>query len=111
MSNTADAIITAILFIALLPAVLVAFAVGFHLIMLGDSASPDRPRWSCFGGAYGRAHGPGTNTAANGGMQVEAGVGRWRSRCRAAREALRLATACGQVVTRSAVRRHRVADG
>lgn len=55
MSNTADTIITAILFVALLPAVVVAFAVGFHLIMLGDGVSPDRPRsgWGVLVGVVG----------------------------------------------------------
>ncbi|MEX3743229.1 hypothetical protein [Mycolicibacterium porcinum] len=55
MSNTADTIITVILFVALLPAVVVAFAVGFHLIMLGDGASPERPRsgWGVMIGVFG----------------------------------------------------------
>ncbi|OBB80178.1 hypothetical protein [Mycolicibacterium peregrinum] len=55
MSNAADTIITAILFVALLPAVVVAFVVGLHLIMLGDGVSPDRPRsgWGVMVGVVG----------------------------------------------------------
>lgn len=55
MSNTADTIVTIVLFIALLPGVLVAFAIGFHLIMLGDGVSPDRPRqgWGVMVGVVG----------------------------------------------------------
>ncbi|MEN4464242.1 hypothetical protein ABFV47_25070 [Mycolicibacterium fortuitum] len=55
MSNTADTIVTTALFIALLPGLAAAFAIGFHLIMLGDGLSPERPRqgWGVMVGVVG----------------------------------------------------------
>ena len=49
MSGTVDTILTIVLFVALIPGVFAACAIGFHLIMLGDKASPEHPRRSTAG--------------------------------------------------------------
>ncbi|OWM01267.1 hypothetical protein B7435_17045 [Mycolicibacterium peregrinum] len=55
MSRAVDTIATIVLFVALLPGVVAAFAIGFHLIMLGDGVSPERPRqgWGVMVGVVG----------------------------------------------------------
>lgn len=55
MSTTADTVVTVVLFVALIPAVVFAFVIGFHLIMLGDNASPEQPRsgWGLLVGVIG----------------------------------------------------------
>lgn len=42
MTATADTIITVVLFVALIPAVLCAVAIGLHLLMLGDGVATKR---------------------------------------------------------------------
>lgn len=42
MTSTADTIITVVLFVALIPPVLYAVAIGLHLLMLGDGVSTKR---------------------------------------------------------------------
>lgn len=49
MNSTVDTVLTIVLFVALIPGVLMACVIGFHLIMLGDKASPEHPRTTTAG--------------------------------------------------------------
>lgn len=42
MSESTDTVITVVLFVALIPAVIAAIAIGLHLLMLGDGVSNKR---------------------------------------------------------------------
>lgn len=53
MSGSVDTIVTVVLFVALLPAVVVAVFVGLHLLMLGDSITEKGSPWGVWVGVVG----------------------------------------------------------
>lgn len=53
MSSSADTIVTIVLFVALLPAVVVAAFIGLHLLMLGDSITAKGSPWGVWVGVVG----------------------------------------------------------
>ncbi len=53
MTGSIDTIVTVVLFVALLPAVLVAVFVGLHLLMLGDAVTEKGSPWGVWVGVVG----------------------------------------------------------
>lgn len=53
MGGTVDTILTVVLFVALLPAVVVAVFVGLHLLMLGDGVTEKGSPWGVWVGVVG----------------------------------------------------------
>ena len=53
MSSSVDTTLTVVLFVALLPAIVVAVFIGLHLLMLGDAVTEKGSPWGVWVGVIG----------------------------------------------------------